>query len=143
MGLVFANVHFLATRARNQRDQDVWSDEGGELPKATPADDLGFASKADPLSVREAPGFAAELFEENTIFLLEVFDNRLLASVHPTGDGGEEELQLSCHGANIPSKVAVAQSSKVPRLSFLAVHGRADVAQFSHASGIWISSGLR
>src|SRR6266404_5032806 len=37
------------------------------------------------------------------------------------GDGNKEELELSCHGVENLSKVAAAQSSKEPRLSFLAV----------------------
>jgi hypothetical protein len=75
------------------------------------------------LGIREAPGFASELFEENAIFLLEEFDDRLLVSVHPAGDGNKEELELSCHGVKNLSKVAAAQSSKGPRLNFLVVQG--------------------
>jgi hypothetical protein len=55
---------------------------------------------------------------------LEEFDDRLLVSVHPAGDGNKEELELSCHGVRNLSKVAAAQSSKeprLPRLSFLVV----------------------
>ena len=39
-----------------------------------------------------------------------MFDDSLLLPVHPTGDGDEEELELNCHGAKNPSKVALAQS---------------------------------
>jgi len=91
------------------------------LAKAPSAEELGFASKPESLGVGKAPGFAAQLFEENAIFLLEEFDDRLLVSVHPAGDGNKEELELSCHGVKNLSKVAAAQSSKGPRLSFLVV----------------------
>ena len=94
--------------------QSVGSDEGGELSKATPSDDLSFASKADSLSVREGLGFAAELLEENTIFLLEIFNDHLLVAVHPAGDRKKKESELSCHAAKDPSKVRAAQSSRCP-----------------------------
>jgi hypothetical protein len=91
------------------------------LAKAPSSDELGFASKPDSLGIGKAPGFAAQLFEENTIFLLEEFDDRLLVSIHPAGDGNKEELELSCHGVKNLSNVAAAQSSKGLRLSSLAV----------------------
>jgi len=62
-----------------------------------PADKLGFAGKPDSLSIGEAPGFAAELFQKNAILFLEVFDDGLLMAIHPAGNGDEEELELSCH----------------------------------------------
>ena len=70
-------------------------------------------------------GFATELFQQNVIFFLEVFDQSLLVSVHPAGDSDEEELELSRHKVENLSKVPVAQSSIWSRLSFLAVHGAA------------------
>ena len=103
-------------------EQGFWSDQSGDLAKAPSADKLGFASKLDSLGIGKAPGFAAQLLEENAIFFMEEFDDRLLVSVHPAGDGNEEELELSCHGVKNLSKIAAAQSSKEPRLSFLAVH---------------------
>ena len=45
------------------------------MSKATPADEPGFASKPDSLGVSEASGFATELFEENAVLFLEVFDD--------------------------------------------------------------------
>jgi hypothetical protein len=62
-----------------------------------PTDGLGSASQTHSLGVSETFGFAAELFEENAILLLEVFNDRLLVPVHPTGDGKQNEMQLSCH----------------------------------------------
>lgn len=60
--------------------------EGGELSMTTPSDDLSFSSKVDSLGVGAALGFAAELLEENAIFLLEMINDRLLMAVHPTGN---------------------------------------------------------
>ena len=78
-------------------EQGIWSDEGGQFPKAAPADALGFARQPDSLGVGEALGFATELFQENAILFLEVFDDRLLVSAHPAGDSDQEELELSRH----------------------------------------------
>ena len=119
-------------------EQSVWSDQSGNLAKAPSADELGFASKPDLLGVGKAPGFTAQLFEENAIFLLEKFDHRLLLLIHPAGDGNKEELELSCHGVENLSKVAAAQSSKEPRLSFLVVQAGdfAEVARQSYVEGV-------
>jgi hypothetical protein len=68
-------------------EQGVWSDQSGGLAEPPSAEKLGFASQPDSLGVAKAPGFAAELFQENTIFFLEKFDDRLLVSIHPAGDG--------------------------------------------------------
>jgi hypothetical protein len=81
------------------------------LPKAAPADELGFARQPNALGVGEALGFATELFQENPVFFLEVFDHSLLVSAHPTGDRDEQELELRRHTAENLSKVLVAQSS--------------------------------
>jgi hypothetical protein len=67
--------------------QGVWSDQSGDLCKPPPAEELGFASQPDSLGVAKARGLAAELFQENSIFFLEKFDDRLLVSIHPPGDG--------------------------------------------------------
>ena len=116
-------------------EQSVWSDQSGDLPKALSADELGSASKPDSLRVGKASGFAAQLFEEHTILLLEKFDHRLLVLIHPAGDGNKEELELSCHGVENLSKVAAAQSSKEPRLSFLVIHAKfVGAASFSTLS---------
>ena len=56
-------------------------------------------------------GFATELFQENAILFLEVFDNSLLALAHPAGDRDQEELELSRHKVENLSKVTTAQSS--------------------------------
>ena len=71
--------------------------ECGQFPKAAPTDALGFARQPDSLGVGEALGFATELFKENAILFLEVFDDRLLVLAHPAGDSDEEELELSRH----------------------------------------------
>ena len=59
------------------------------MSKATPSDDLGFASKPDSLGVSEASGSAAVLFEENPVLFLQVFDDDLLVPIDPAGDGDE------------------------------------------------------
>jgi hypothetical protein len=92
------------------------------LSKATPADGPGFASKPDALGVSEALGFAAELFEENAVLFLEVFDGGLLMPIDPARDGNEEKLELSCQAVENLSRVPAAQSSRLSRRSFLVVH---------------------
>jgi hypothetical protein len=74
-------------------------------------DELGFARQPDSLGVGEALGFATELFQENAILFLEVFDDRLLVLAHPAGDRDEQELELRRHRVENLSKVLVAQSS--------------------------------
>jgi hypothetical protein len=81
------------------------------FPKAAPVDELGFASQPDALGVGEALGFATELFKENAILFLKVFDDRLLVSAHPAGDSDQEELELRRHRMENLSKVPTAQSS--------------------------------
>ena len=124
-------------------EQGVWSDQSGDLAKAPSSDELGFASKPDSLGIGKAPGFAAQLFEEHTILLLEKFDHRLLVLIHPAGHGNKEELELSCHGVKNLSKVAAAQSSKeprLPRLSFLVVQG---IERSSNLFLVWsVKNGL-
>jgi len=34
------------------------------------------------------------LFEQNAVFVLKLFDHRLLVLIDPTGDGDQEELKL-------------------------------------------------
>jgi hypothetical protein len=55
--------------------------------------------------------FPTELFQENPVFFLEVFNDSLLVSAHPTGDRDEQELELRRHRGENLSKVLVAQSS--------------------------------
>jgi hypothetical protein len=78
---------------------------------ASQADEFGFARQPDALGVGEALGLATELFQENAIFFLEVFDHSLLVWAHPAGDRDEQELELRRHGVENLSKVLVAQSS--------------------------------
>src|ERR1017187_8809369 len=92
-------------------EQGIWSDQSGQFSKAAPAAELGFASQPDSLGVGEALGFATELFQENSILFLKVFDDRLLVSAHPAGDSDQEELELSRHRMENLSKVTSAQSS--------------------------------
>jgi hypothetical protein len=81
------------------------------LPKAAPTDELGFARQPNALGVGEALSFPTELFQENPVFCLEVFNDSLLVSAHPTGDRDEQELELRRHSVENLSKVLVAQSS--------------------------------
>ena len=88
-GSVLAKGPFVGDQDSKPTQQGVGSDEGDDLSKATPSDALGFASKPDSLGVSEASGSAAELFEENPVLFLQVFDDELLVSIHPAGDGDE------------------------------------------------------
>jgi hypothetical protein len=67
------------------------------LAKAPSPNPLGFATQPDSVSVGEALGFAADLFEERAVLFLEVFAHRLLMSVLPASDGHEEKWRLGCH----------------------------------------------
>ena len=72
---------------------------------------LAFARQPNALGVGEALRFPTELFQENPVFFLEVFNDSLLVSAHPTGDRDEQELELRRHRVENLSKVLVAQSS--------------------------------
>jgi hypothetical protein len=65
------------------------ADKDSKPTEQTPVDGPGFASKPDALGVSEALGFAAEVFEENAVLFLEVFDDGLLMSIDPARDGAE------------------------------------------------------
>ena len=106
-GLVLAKVHFLATRTLNQQSRVSGVTSLANFPRR-PTDELGFASQPDSLGVGEALGFATELFQENAILFLQVFDDRLLVSAHPAGDSDQEELELSRHRVENLSKVTTA-----------------------------------
>ena len=82
-----------------------------DFPRRRPTDELGFPSQPDALGVGEALGFATELFQENAILFLKVFDDRLLVSAHPAGDSDKQQLELRRHSVENVSKVLVAQSS--------------------------------
>jgi hypothetical protein len=99
------------------------------LPKAAPTDELGFARQPNALGVGEALGFATELFQEDAILFLEVFDDSLLVSAHPAGDSDEQELESRRHRVENLSKVPVAHSSIWSRLNFLAVQALASRAR--------------
>src|ERR1017187_2167102 len=92
-------------------EQGIWSDQSGQFPKAAPTDALGFARQPDALGVGEALGFTTELFQENAILFLKVFDDRLLVSAHPADDSDEEELELRRHKVDNLSKLPTPQSS--------------------------------
>src|ERR1022692_2804845 len=102
-------------------EQGIGSDKGGPSPQAASADELGFARQPDALGVGEALGFATELFQENPVFFLEVYNDSLLVSAHPAGDRDEQELELRRHRVENLSKVLVAPSSIWSRLNFLAI----------------------
>src|ERR1022692_4503307 len=107
--------------------EGIRSDECGQFPKAAPAEELGFARQPDALNVGEALGFATELFQENAILFLKVFDDRLLVSAHPAGDRDQEELELRRHRVENLSEVPSAQSSIWSRLSFLVVQAQSSM----------------
>ena len=67
------------------------------LPRRRRPTSLALRASRNALGVGGALGFATELFQENAIFFLEVFDDSLLVSAHPAGDSDQEELELSRH----------------------------------------------
>ena len=81
------------------------------FPRRRRPTSLAFARQPNALGVGEALGFVTELFQENAIFFLEVYDHSLLVSAHPAGDRDEQELELRRHRVENLSKVPTAQSS--------------------------------
>ena len=43
-------------------------------------------------------GLPPELFKQNEVFFLKVFDHRLLVLIDPASDGDQEELKVRRHG---------------------------------------------
>jgi len=87
----FGEDPFFGDEGSEPAKQSVGCDQCCELSKAPPANKLGSTSKPNSLGVSEALGFAAELFKKNAIFFLEVFNDGLLVSVHPTGYAPEQK----------------------------------------------------
>jgi hypothetical protein len=59
---------------------------------------FGFARQARALVIGETFRLAAELFEENAVLVLKLFDHRLLVLIDPANDSEQEELQVRRHG---------------------------------------------
>jgi hypothetical protein len=85
----------------------------------------GWAHASEPdvknkclLGVGKAPGFAAELFEQHAILVLEIIDDVLLVPVHPAGHGDEKELEVRGHEVENPSRFFATQPCGWTRLSF-------------------------
>jgi hypothetical protein len=73
-------------------EDSVGRDERGNSGEGASAD--GFAPDRKPatLSIGQSESPAAELFPENSVFLSEVLDDRILLTADPAGQGGNENL---------------------------------------------------
>ncbi len=87
------------------------------MSEAVAPNHLGCASQQHSPGVAEVLGFTAEWFEKPAILFLEVFEPRLLVSVHAAPDGNQEALEMGCYGKNKPSRTLAAQFSRLPRPS--------------------------
>jgi len=80
------------------------SDHGAQGFEPAATDHLGFSRQAHALGIREAFGFAAELFEQDFVLGLQVFDNGLLLSIDPTGTMRKKNWSCAFMVSRKPSK---------------------------------------
>jgi len=59
---------------------------------------LAFRGQARALGIGETLRLAAELLEENAVFLVKLRDHRLPVLIDPASDAEQEELQVRRHG---------------------------------------------
>jgi hypothetical protein len=70
----------------------VWRDDRRDFGKGASSDDLAPHGKPSALMIGQSEPSATELLLENTVFLLEVFDDRILLTGDPTGHSSDEDL---------------------------------------------------
>lgn len=70
----------------------VGSDERCDLRKRPPSDRLASHSQAASLVVGQAEPSATDLLLENSVLLAKIFDDRILLTADPAGQGGNKDL---------------------------------------------------
>jgi hypothetical protein len=78
----------------------VGSDERSDFGKSAPSDKLAADGKSSALGVGQSKSFRTELLLENSVFLSEIFDDRVLLTGDPSGHCGYEDLpglKNECH----------------------------------------------
>ena len=70
----------------------VWRDDRCDFGKGASSDGLAPHGKPSALMIGQSEPSAAELLLENTVFLLEVLDDRILLTADPTGHSSDEDL---------------------------------------------------
>ena len=76
---------------------------------SAPTDRLGFTGQANALGIGEAPGFASQLFQEDSILFLQILDDRLLVAVDPAANHKKQDLDLSIHAPQQTVQLRAAQ----------------------------------
>jgi hypothetical protein len=78
--------------------------------------------QANALGVGKAPGFTSELIQEDSIFLLQILDDRLLVAVNPAGDHKKQHLDLCIHPRQKTVPLRTTQAPRPRRRDKLALH---------------------
>ena len=86
----------------------LWAENRGKAPQSIPPELLRFGGQPAALVVGESWLFA-QLFPEDLDLLLEVFDDKLLVTVEPTGQADKHELQ-SVHRPILPNRFCSDES---------------------------------
>ena len=74
--------------------QRVRSHQGANLEEPFATNLLGLGCEATALNVREQQALCAQLLAQHAVLLLQVFDEVLLAAVHPPGEDRDQKLKL-------------------------------------------------
>ena len=70
----------------------VWRDDRRNLGEGPSSDSLAPNGKSSALMIGQPEPSATELLLENAVFLMEVFDDRILLAADPASQGSDEDL---------------------------------------------------
>jgi hypothetical protein len=92
----------------------VGSDERSDLGEDPSSNSLAPNGKSSALSIGQSKSSTTKLLLENSVFLSEVFDNRILLTSDPAGHGGNKDLpglKNGGHPSILPTRHASEQLS--------------------------------
>jgi hypothetical protein len=91
------------------------------------------------LGIGETPGFAPQLFEEDSILFPQILNDSLLVAVDPADDHEKKDLELCIHGRQQSVRDVGSQAPTLLRLDFLALqalHSGGQEEKVLYSSGI-------
>jgi hypothetical protein len=118
--------------------QGVWRHQGTDLQEPFPTDRLGLGRESPSLLIRESQSLSAELLAQYSILLLQVLDDILLTTIHPSREGQHQKLKLEpIHGLEGSSGAWRAAGGYRPfdTQESDRIHSRFRSAEFSHTTG--------
>ena len=85
-------VHFSGNELPVPTKDGVGSDERSDFGEGPSSNSLAPHGKSSALSVGQSEPSATELLLENSVLLLEIFDDRILLTGDPAGHSSDEDL---------------------------------------------------